>query len=116
MGQDVLHTIPPARAGDRADARVRRNSALFHSVYRIRRAIGLSLNLEMMLLVRELFAAAGTQITVTIGTPHLPSPGDTLRHDARQAERLRHQVEQLPTQINGSRPQPVDRNLQSTVT
>ncbi len=44
-----------------------RNSILFYTIYRIRRAFGLKLNLEMMLLVDELLRSRGTTRTIRFG-------------------------------------------------
>lgn len=44
-----------------------KNSNLFYAIYRIRKAIGLNLNIELMLLPREFFNKKGKTITVSIG-------------------------------------------------
>lgn len=46
-----------------------RNSRLFYSIHFIRRLFGISLNIELMLLPRELFRKRNKTIRVTVGKP-----------------------------------------------
>jgi putative hemolysin len=74
-----------------------RNSALFYFIWRARTLLGIKPNLEMFLLVDELFKQRGSTITLTIGTPLPPEVFKRPRTDAEWAEALRLHVDRLGT-------------------
>lgn len=69
-----------------------RNSARFNTIYRIRRALGIDLNIEMLLLVDELLRCRGTTRTVRFGAVCEPSEVRG-SDDWRRADSLRREVE-----------------------
>jgi putative hemolysin len=77
-----------------------RNSALFYFIWRARTLLGIKPNLEMFLLVDELFKQRGTTIMLTIGQPLAPTVFDRSRTDAEWAEALRLHVQTLGTDPN----------------
>ncbi|MFO7781255.1 MAG: 1-acyl-sn-glycerol-3-phosphate acyltransferase [Spirochaetia bacterium] len=70
-----------------------RNSRRFYSIFRLRRALGIGVNLEMLLLVDELARRRGERVRVTIGTPVELGEARGPQHDQALAERLRRRVE-----------------------
>ncbi len=77
-----------------------RNSALFYGIHRARRALGVSLNVEMLLLVDELLRRRGDVVTVRFGAPRpardlVESDPVLHRADRRVAFALQREVEQL---------------------
>lgn len=68
------------------------NSRRFYLLWRIRRALGITVNLEMFLLADELMRQRGTHRTVTIGTPVLPAPESGRAADQRLAGTLRREA------------------------
>lgn len=74
-----------------------RNSFLFYAIWRIRTFFHITVNLEMFLLVDELFKKRGTTIPVTIGKPIPATVFDSTRTDAEWAELLRTHVDLLGT-------------------
>lgn len=70
-----------------------RNSAHFYAIWRIRRALKIGMNLEMLLLVDELFRQRGNTVRVSFGTPVDPGPATGPPGDRAIADRLRRQVE-----------------------
>ncbi len=77
-----------------------RNSALFYGIHRVRRALGVSLNVEMLLLVDELLRRRGDVVTVRFGAPRpardlVGSEAALHRADRRAAFALQREVEQF---------------------
>jgi putative hemolysin len=72
-----------------------RNSALFYGIWRARTLLGIKPNLEMFLLVDELFKQRGSTITLTIGHPLTPGTFNRTRTDAEWSETLRLHVAAL---------------------
>lgn len=70
-----------------------RNSRRFYAIWRLRRALGIKANLEMLLLVDELARRRGDRVQVTIGAPVELGSARGPRHDRELAERLRRRVE-----------------------
>ena len=70
-----------------------RNSRRFYAIWRLRRALGIRLNLEMLLLVDELARRRGERVRVAIGTPVELGEARGPQHDRVLAERLRRRVE-----------------------
>ena len=69
-----------------------RNSARFNAIYRIRRALGINLNFEMLLLVDELLRARGSSRTIRFGpVREVTAIGGC--DDWTRAERFRREVE-----------------------
>ena len=74
-----------------------RNSARFYRIYALRRALGIQLNIEMMLLVDELFRRRNGRITIRF-LPHRDVQGNGAEAspreaDRRVAEQIRREVE-----------------------
>ncbi len=89
--------IKKARAHNRAIVPLHiegRNSAFFYTVWRLRSALRLSANLEMLYLVDELFKQRGRCVQLTVGPPLYVSGGDSCS-DHALAERIRLQVHRL---------------------
>lgn len=72
-----------------------RNSALFYFIWRARTLLGIKPNLEMFLLVDELFKQRGSKLTLTIGRPLPPDTFKRDKSDAAWAEALRLHVDAL---------------------
>ncbi len=73
------------------------NSRLFNGIYRVRRAIGLDINLEMFLLARELLKPACKEFSVTVGEMLTPEQITSMGSDNRErAEGLKQICEKLP--------------------
>ena len=89
--------IKKARAHNRAIVPLHiagRNSAFFYALWRLRSALRLSANLEMLYLVDELFKQRGRCIRMTVGPPLYVAGGDSCS-DHALAERIRLQVHRL---------------------
>jgi len=67
----------------------------FYQVALWRKRLGIPWNLEMLLLVDELFRLRNTTITLTVGEPINPSQLDTSRSDLEWTKWLYHRVYQL---------------------
>ncbi|MFO8041653.1 MAG: 1-acyl-sn-glycerol-3-phosphate acyltransferase [Alkalispirochaeta sp.] len=74
-----------------------RNSALFYAIWKVRRALGIQLNLEMFLLMDELVRQRGSTRRIVIAPPMEPGPS---RDDHRIAQQLRRTVERLTRNEN----------------
>jgi hypothetical protein len=72
-----------------------RNSRFFYFIWRARTLLGIRPNLEMFLLVDELFKQRGSTLTLTIGRPIAPESFHHGRRDADWAEALRLHVDAL---------------------
>jgi putative hemolysin len=72
-----------------------RNSRLFYFIWRARTLLGIKPNLEMFMLVDELFKQRGTTLTLTIGKPIAPEVFHRGCGDADWAEALRLHVDAL---------------------
>lgn len=72
-----------------------RNSRFFYFIWRARTLLGIKPNLEMFLLVDELFKQQGSTLTLTIGRPITPETFHRGRSDADWAEALRIHVDAL---------------------
>ena len=70
-----------------------RNSGRFYAIWRMRRALRIGTNLEMLLLVDELFRRRGQTVRVRIGPPVDPGPPRGPRADRTIAQRVRRMVE-----------------------
>ena len=70
-----------------------RNSRRFYAIWRLRRALGIKLNLEMLLLVDELARRRGERVRVSIGALVDPGMARGPQRDQALAERLRRRVE-----------------------
>ena len=83
-------TILPVRASGR-------NSGHFYLIHRVRRVLGIGLNLEMMLLVDELLRRRGDTVTLSFSPPRsVPAlSADTRDGDRRYAQALRREVEAM---------------------
>lgn len=75
-----------------------RNSPHFYLIHKLRRVFGVSLNLEMTLLLDELLRRRGDRVTLRFGPPrevdHPAVDGDLRASDRRFAEQLRREVEE----------------------
>ena len=76
------------------------NSPWFYFIHRARKALGIRLNLEMLLLVDELLRRRGDLVTVRFGAPRPPSEllvqdSSSMMGDQSTAESLRHDVQSL---------------------
>ena len=69
-----------------------RNSPRFYAIWKVRRALGIQLNLEMFLLMDELIRQRGSTRKIVIAPPM--EPGSS-RDDRRLAQQLRRTVEHL---------------------
>lgn len=80
------------------------NSRLFNTIYAIRHALSIDLNLEMFLLARELFRRRGSEVRVIFSRPVDPTADDAryadlhLKTDSRKALELQALVESLRRQ------------------
>ncbi|TVQ25424.1 MAG: hypothetical protein EA383_08315 [Spirochaetaceae bacterium] len=80
------------------------NSRQFNTIYAIRHALSIDLNLEMFLLARELFRRRGSEVRVIFNRPVDPGTDDAgsadlhLRADSRRALALQALVESLRRQ------------------
>lgn len=72
-----------------------RNSYRFYLIWKLRRIFAISVNLEMLLLVDELFRLRGTEVKVVIGRPRPVPERGTPGEDALLAEQLRREVDEL---------------------
>ena len=72
-----------------------RNSRLFYLVAKWRKRLGVRLNLEMMLLPREVCNQKGKTIRVTVGSPIPPTHFDASRTPIGWAEEVRREVYRL---------------------
>lgn len=95
-GRDVL---PVAVSGS--------NSATFYAIHKLRRLFGIGLNIEMALLVHEMFRRRGETVTVRFLTPRGVGPtaevvgGSSSREaDARKAAVLQAEVEQVAARLD----------------
>lgn len=70
-----------------------RNSSRFYAIWRIRRALRIETNLEMLLLVDELFRRRRQTVRVRIGPPVDPGPPRGPRTDRMIAQKIRRFVE-----------------------
>lgn len=70
-----------------------RNSAHFYALWRLRRALRIRPNLEMFLLVDELFRKRGTRVDLTFGRAVDPGPPRGPAGDRALARRIRREVE-----------------------
>ncbi|TVR86317.1 MAG: hypothetical protein EA428_14720 [Spirochaetaceae bacterium] len=89
-----------------------RNTRRFYALHKVRRLLGVKLNIEMFLLPDELFHRRGECLRIHVGPPRNPT-SHNLQTDAEYAETLRQEVEALagtdsshatPTKIGISRP------------
>ncbi|TVQ38744.1 MAG: hypothetical protein EA384_08415 [Spirochaetaceae bacterium] len=71
-----------------------RNSRFFYALWRLRRALRVDANLEMLYLVDELFRQRGRRIELTVGTPLRVFAGNS-HSDLSLAAHLRMQVHRL---------------------
>ncbi len=71
-----------------------RNTHRFYAIHKVRRLLGVKLNLEMFLLPDELFHRRGECVQVRVGPPRQPT-SHNLRTDAEYAEALRQEVEAM---------------------
>lgn len=71
-----------------------RNTRRFYAIHKVRRLLGIGLNLEMLLLPDELFHRRGECVQVRIGPPREPASYN-LQTDAAYAEALRAEVEDM---------------------
>lgn len=74
-----------------------RNSRFFYFIWRARTLLGIKPNLEMFILVDELFRQRGYTLTLTIRRPLAPEAFHRGRSDAEWAEALRLHVGALAT-------------------
>lgn len=70
------------------------NSRHFYLIHRVRRALGISFNLEMVLLVDELFRRRGDTVEVEFLKPQYPA-GPHRHNDARQVRHIQRAVERV---------------------
>ena len=70
-----------------------RNSRRFYAIWRLRRALGIGTNLEMLLLVDELFRRRGQTVRVRFGTPVDAGPARGPQADRAIARRIQRLVE-----------------------
>ncbi len=86
------------------------NSRFFHRIYRIRTALNIDLNLEMFLLVRELFKRSGEELVIRFGPPvtadELVSEHTAGASDVAIANDIQYRVEH----VLGSRGRPSQTN------
>ena len=68
-----------------------RNSRFFYALWRVRKALRIKANLEMLYLVDELRKQRGRRILLTVGPPLRVSDGDSLS-DRSLADRIRRKV------------------------
>ncbi len=73
-----------------------RNSRLFYSVFMLRRFLGIKLNLELVLLPRELFRSRNKTITLIIGKPIAYQSFNHEKSHYDWAQEVRQQVYDLP--------------------
>lgn len=78
------------------------NSPSFYRLAKRRKRLGIKFNIEMVLLPREVFRAAGKSFTLTCGSPICPdSLGDRSEASLR-ADEIRRIVYSLPSEYNSS--------------
>ena len=70
-----------------------RNSTHFYAIHTLRRALGVDMNLEMLLLVDELFRQRGNTVRISFGRAVDPGPAAGPQGDRAIADRIRRQVE-----------------------
>ncbi len=81
-----------------------RNTRRFYAIHKLRRLLGVKLNLEMFLLPDELFHRRGECLQIRIGPPRHPT-SHNLQTDSEYAEALRREVEALSnTESSQTRP------------
>jgi len=73
-----------------------RNTRRFYAIHKVRRLLGIGLNLEMLLLPDELFHRRGECVQVRIGPPREPT-SHNLQTDATCAKALQAEVEAMAT-------------------
>lgn len=66
-----------------------RNSSAFYRLAKLRKFLGIKLNIEMVLLPREIFKCKGKQFTITFGKPIPGAHFDTAHTDTQWAAILR---------------------------
>ncbi len=76
-----------------------KNSNLFYSVYRIRKWLGISQNIELVLLPGEMFKKRNKIIKISIGNLITHSSLDKRASDSEWAQKIRNQVYQLRKKI-----------------
>lgn len=79
-----------------------RNSSFFYKLARLRRFLGIKVNIEMAFLVDEMFKQRNKSLTITIGQPISHEVFDKRFTDARWAEKLRafsYQLSDDPNQV-----------------
>ncbi|MFC0877555.1 1-acyl-sn-glycerol-3-phosphate acyltransferase [Saccharicrinis sp. FJH2] len=72
-----------------------KNSQLFYSIYRIRKLLGIKLNIELMLLPREFFNKRGRTLTVQIGKMIPHTTFDKSRSHVEWAQWLKEETYRL---------------------
>ena len=77
-----------------------RNSDFFYNLARLRKRLGIKVNIEMAFLVDEFFKQRNKQLTIYFGNPIPYQMLDRRYTDAEWAERLRRFSYQLPKDVN----------------
>ena len=77
-----------------------RNSNFFYNLARLRKRLGIKVNIEMAFLVDEFFKQRNKQLTITFGKPIPYQTFDRRFTDAQWAEKLRTFSYQLPKDAN----------------
>ena len=77
-----------------------RNSNFFYNLARLRKCLGIKVNIEMAFLVDEFFKQRNKQLTITFGKPIPYQTFDRRFTDAQWAEKLRTFSYQLPKDVN----------------
>ena len=77
-----------------------RNSNFFYNLARLRKRLGIKVNIEMAFLVDEFFKQRNKQLTIYFGKPIPYQMLDRRYSDAEWAERLRRFSYQLPKDVN----------------
>ena len=77
-----------------------RNSNFFYNLARLRKRLGIKVNIEMAFLVDEFFKQRNKQLTIYFGKPISYQMFDRRYSDAEWAEKLRRFSYQLPKDVN----------------
>ena len=77
-----------------------RNSNFFYNLARLRKRLGIKVNIEMAFLVDEFFKQRNKQLTISFGKPISYQTFDRRFTDAQWAEKLRTISYQLPKDVN----------------
>ena len=77
-----------------------RNSNFFYNLARLRKRLGIKVNIEMAFLVDEFFKQRNKQLTISFGKPIPFQTFDRRFTDAQWAEKLRTFSYQLPKDVN----------------